>query len=234
MNAQPRPARPDRSALGDWTLAQVHELVFNGGLAPGDVLTEVDLADRLGVSRSPVRDALKALEDTGIVDVDPVNGRRILRAFTYEDIEESYSLRCELEALAARYAAREADDEAIRVLAESYEAMSGAILRPYDEWLDIDFAFHAALAAASGTRRLPHILSGVWLQHKAFLRRMDRSGVDQGTRELRAEVLPKHERMLVAVRNHDPVAADAAVRDLLDPRRAGVLESFRVGGLGTV
>ena len=64
MNAQPRPVRPDRNALGDWTLAQVHELVFNGGLAPGDVLTEVDLSERLGVSRSPVRDALKARSRT--------------------------------------------------------------------------------------------------------------------------------------------------------------------------
>ena len=234
MNAQPHPVRPDRNALGDWTLAQVHELVFNGGLVPGDVLTEVDLAERLGVSRSPVRDALKALEAAGIVDVDPVNGRRTLRAFTYQDVEESYSLRCELEALAARHAARDADAKAIRVLADCYEAMVGAVLRPYDEWLDIDFAFHAALAAASGTRRLPHILGGVWLQHIAFLRRMDRAGVDPSTSEKRLADLRKHERMVTAVRSHDPAAADEAVRALLDPRRAEVLERFRIGGLGTV
>lgn len=234
LSARPRPVRPDRNALGDWTLTQVHELVFGGGLAPGDVLTEVDLSERLGVSRSPVRDALKDLEATGIVDVDPVNGRRTLRAFTFEDIEESYSLRCELEALAARYAARQADDETIQVLSDRYDAMVGALLVPYDEWLDADFAFHAALAAASGTRRLPHILNSVWLQHMAFLRRMDRGGVDESTPERRRGVLPYHERILAAVRSHDPKAADAAVRGFLDPRRAEVLDRFRVAGLGTI
>ena len=50
---QRSPERPDRSAVADWTLAQLHEMVFNGQLAPGGDLTEMDLTARLGVSRSP-------------------------------------------------------------------------------------------------------------------------------------------------------------------------------------
>jgi DNA-binding GntR family transcriptional regulator len=236
MNASLAPAaqRPDRNAIADWTLARLHEMVFNGELAPGDVLTEMDLTERLGVSRSPVRDALKELEHSGLVDVDPVNGRRTLRLFGEVEIAESYDVRCELEALAVRYTARMADETAIQRLSDGYDAMVGAILEPLDVWLPIDFAFHAAVAAASGGHRLPYMLAGLWLQHQAFLRRMDRGGVDPSTREQRLETLPKHERILAAIRARDEAEGDRAVRDLLAVRRDVMLVKFREMGLGTV
>ena len=230
----PTPLRPDRNAVADWTLAHLHEMVFNGQLAPGDVLTEMDLTERLSVSRSPVRDALKELEHSGLVDVDPVNGRRVLRALGAHDIAESYDLRIELEALAARYAARVVNELALQHLTERYDAMVGALLEPLDVWLPIDFAFHAAIAAASGAHRLPHTLAGVWLQHQAFLRRMDRGGVDPSTREQRLETLPKHERILTAIRARDEAGSDEAVRLLLGGRRDIMLAKFREMGFGTV
>ena len=228
------PQRPDRNAVADWTLAQLHEMVFNGQLAAGDVLTEMDLTERLGVSRSPVRDALKELEHSGLVNVDPVNGRRILRAFGPDDIAESYDIRVELEAIAARYAARVANESALQHLTESYDAMVGALLEPLDVWLPIDFAFHAAVAAASGAHRLPHMLAGVWLQHQAFLRRMDRGGVDPSTRDQRLETLRTHERILTAIRAGDETGSDEAVRLFLGDRRDSILGKFREMGFGTV
>ena len=230
----PTPLRPDRNAVADWTLAQLHELVFNGELAPGDVLTEMDLTERLGVSRSPVRDALKELEHSGLVDVDPVNGRRILRAFGEDDILESYDLRTELEALAARYAARAATEAALQHLTARYDAMVGALLEPLDVWLPIDFAFHAGIAAASGTHRLPHLLAGVWIQQQAFLRRMDRGGVDPSTREQRLETLPQHERILAAIRARDEAGSDETVRAFIRARRDSMLGKFRAQGFGPV
>lgn len=233
LDGSARP-RPDRSAIADWTLDRLHELVFSGELTPGDVLTEMDLTKRLGVSRSPVRDALKELEHSGLVDVDPVNGRRILRAFGAEDIKEGYDLRVELEVLASRYAARRGDEAALQRLDESYDAMVAAILEPIDVWLPIDFAFHAAIAAASGAHRLPHVLANVWVQQQAFLRRMHRGGVDPSTREQRLETLPRHERILKAIHAGDEEASAQAVREFLETRREIMLAKFLEKGFGKV
>jgi DNA-binding FadR family transcriptional regulator len=123
---------------------------------------------------------------------------------------------------------------ALQHLTESYDAMVGALLEPLDVWLPTDFAFHAAIAAASGTHRLPHMLAGVWLQHQAFLQRMDRGGVDPSTREQRLETLPRHERILTAIRARDEAGSDQAVRLLLGDRREIVLVKFREMGLGPV
>ncbi len=226
--------RPDRNAVADWTVAHLLELVFNGGLSPGDLLTELDLTERLGVSRSPVRYALQELEHSGLVDVDPVNGRRTLRVFGEGDIAESYDIRCDLEAMAARYAARSRDEAALQRVSEAFDAMVAALREPLDVWLPIDFAFHAAIAAASGTHRLPYMLGSVLVQHQAFLRRMDRGGVDPSTREQRLDTLPKHERIVTAIRAHDPDGSDAAVRRLLVERRDLMLDRFLAMGLGTV
>lgn len=226
--------RPDRSAVADWTLARLHEMVFDGQLAPGDVLTETDLTATLGVSRSPVRDALKELEHSGLINVDRVNGRRILRAFGADDIAESYDVRLELESLAARYAAQRASDAAFRGLSTAYEDMVGALEASLDVWLAVDFAFHASIAAASGGHRLPRMLAGIWLQQQAFLRRMHRGGVDPSTREQRLETLPKHEQILAAIRAQDVAASDAAVRHLVRGRREIMLAKFLEMGFGAI
>jgi len=233
VNAEPEIAiRPDRSAVADWTLSQIHELIFNGQLAPGDVLTEIELTQRLGVSRSPVRDALKELENIGLVDVDAVNGRRVLRAFSARDVLESYDLRIELESMAARYAAQYATDLVLSTLVARYEALVNAFLAPVDTWLPIDFEFHAAIAAASGAHRLPHILSGVLIQHQAFLRRLDRSGVDTSSREQRLETLATHEPILKAIQSRDVRASDQAMRDFLVGRRDVIHGKYLEMGLG--
>lgn len=227
--------RPDRNAVADWTLTKLHEMIFNAELRPGDVLTELDLTKRLGVSRSPVRDALRELEYSGLIDVDEVNGRRSLRAFSEDDIAESYDLRTELEALVARWAARSATPSQLDTIRTSFERMKHVVIsEPLDITLPVDFAFHRAIAVASGRPRPLHILAGVWIQHQALIRRMDRIGADPPTPEQRRQSIDDHERMCTAITSRDEAASEAAVRQHLQNRRAILMARFHEHGLGSL
>jgi DNA-binding GntR family transcriptional regulator len=237
---EPSPAvavdrRPDRSAVADWTLTKLHEMIFNGELQPGDVLTELDLTKRLGVSRSPVRDALRELEYSGLIDVDEVNGRRSLRAFGEDDIAESYDLRTELEALVARWAARSATPGQLDTIRLAFDRMKEVVTtEALDITLPVDFAFHRSIAVASGRPRPLHILAGVWIQHQALIRRMDRIGADPTTPEQRKQSVDDHERMCEAITSRDEAASEAAVRQHLQNRRTILMARFHERGLGSL
>lgn len=222
--------RPDRRAVTDWTLARLHEMVFSGELKPGDVLSELELTEQLSVSRSPVRDALKELGHSGLLDVDEINGRRVLRPFVVADVAELYDLRRELEALAARYAARSPSDIFLHELEERLDAMRAAVDEPIEVWLPLDFAFHSVISDGSGARRVPRILSGIWVQHQALLRRMALVGSYPSTKVERLDVIEDHRRILLAISGRDPGAADQALRDHLDRRRAIVMQSLEQRG----
>lgn len=226
--------RPDRRAVSDWTLDQLNEMVFNGELRAGDVLSEVDLTKRLNVSRSPVREALKELENAGLLDVDAVNGRRVLRPFVVDDVAELYDIRTELEAFAARYAARAPDQAFIKELERRLEAMHAAVREPVQIWLPTDFAFHSMISLGSGARRAPHLLAGLWIQHQALLRRMALVGSYPSTYEERVVVLEQHRLILVAISHRDPARADAALRDHLQHNRQKVLQALHERGASGV
>jgi DNA-binding GntR family transcriptional regulator len=225
-----RTARPERRALADWTLARLHEMVFSGELRPGDSLIEMDLTNRLAVSRSPLRDALKQLEHSGLVEVDAVNGRRILRPFLAADVAELYDIRRELEALVV---ARTAEDPSVAVVAavdQRLRAMEAAVDDPIEVWLPLDFAFHAQLSESSGARRLPHLLRGIWVQHQALLRRMALVGSYPSTKSERLDVIEDHRRILLGISSGAPADAQAAIRHHLDRRREIVMRALRERG----
>lgn len=222
--------RPDRRAVSDWTLDRLNEMVFNGELKAGDVLSEVDLTERLQVSRSPVREALKELENAGLLDVDVVNGRRVLRPFVADDVAELYDTRTELEALAARYAARSPTQVFLDELEQRLDEMRAAVGEPVETWLPKDFAFHSAISVGSGARRAPHLLAGVWIQHQALLRRMALVGSYPSTFEERMVVIEDHRKILLAISKSDPARADAALRAHLDQGRQKVLTALRKRG----
>ncbi|MBT0958868.1 GntR family transcriptional regulator [Alphaproteobacteria bacterium KMM 3653] len=103
----------DRSGQKD-AYRLILEAIDVGVFKPGDRLVESDLADRFGVSRTPVREALQRLETQSLLSRD---GRSLVVAsLDHNQLAELYVVRCELEGLAARLAARHATSEEIRVL----------------------------------------------------------------------------------------------------------------------
>lgn len=132
----------------------IRQAIVDGRLAPGQRLTEERLARELGISRTPVREALKVLQSEGLVDAAP-NRSATVRAYEPGDLEDIYQLRALLEGYAARRAAGRLSEEkllALRASCERFEAMSFA-----DDLREVvreNFVFHNTILEAAGSTRL--------------------------------------------------------------------------------
>ncbi len=138
---------------------RLRHLVFTGALAAGSDHLEGELAAQLGLSRTPVREALLVLESQGLVEVRPRKGVRITPV-SPKDMAEIYDVLTELESLAARRAAEAGyDDAALDVLAETIDAMDRA-LREDDRhaWAKADDQFHTELVRLGQNARIEAIV----------------------------------------------------------------------------
>ncbi|MEM8592824.1 MAG: GntR family transcriptional regulator [Pseudomonadota bacterium] len=133
----------------------LRSLIFSGELPPGSDHLEAELADRLGISRTPVREALTRLEAQGLVSIRPRRGARIV-GLSPGDMNDIYEVLTALEAAAAgRAASRDLSEDELAPLQNAINAMDAALAADnLDAWAIADDAFHAALVEASGNRRL--------------------------------------------------------------------------------
>jgi DNA-binding GntR family transcriptional regulator len=183
----------------------LREQIIDGDRAPGSRLVERELSAELGVSRVPVREALRVLAGEGLA-VPRRNSWMTVRVFTERDIEELVEVRTALEPLAFRRAAERRDPAALRRIRTALDAQGRATRRGDGTAARRAAAdFHEAVTAASGNRLLDELaapLSGRlrWLlgQHDEF-----------------AEVYAEHEAIYRAIAAGDgPAAADLAGRHL--------------------
>ena len=131
-------------------------------------LSDVTLAEKLGVSRTPVRQALERLIQDGLVRSDPRRGFWT-RVFTAQDIHEIYDLRSALEVLALRLAAARLDPGDLRSQLDLlYKVREQLDQRPVSLFLQCDFRLHTLLIRASGNGRLIHFLSRLRSQFSMF------------------------------------------------------------------
>lgn len=108
--------------------ALILDAIDVGTYKPGDRLVESELADRFGMSRTPIREALQRLETQSLLERD---GRSLIVAsLNHNQLAELYVVRCELEGLAARLAAKHATDEEIRVLRAMVQEDTGLLNSP--------------------------------------------------------------------------------------------------------
>lgn len=135
-------------------------MVFKGVLAPGSDHLESELAERLSLSRTPVREAMVMLEAQGLVEMRPRKGMRVL-PISPDDMCEIYDILTELESLAAEKAARHRyGPQELAKLAGSIDLMDQALAREDREsWAAADDAFHAELVRLGGNRRMQGIVS---------------------------------------------------------------------------
>ncbi len=140
-------------------LDELRDLIFSGDLPAGSDHLEVELAQRLGMSRTPIREAMLTLEAQGLVEVRPRKGFRIL-SLSAEDMEEIYQILTELESLAAeRAAARGLSEADLAILAQAIADMDDA-LSSEDRiaWAKADDRFHAELVRLGGNARVAAIV----------------------------------------------------------------------------
>lgn len=224
-------SKPGRRALADWTASRLFEMIFNGELEPGSSLGEVEITELLGVSRSPIRDALRQLEESGLVEVVPTSGRRVVRRFDVDDIYELYTIRVALESLAVSHAAERITGSQLRELDGLLAAMAKtkSMRAPTGRDFGADFRFHEAICLASGLERLHLVLSGLWLQTRALLRHLDAAGIYPSADEL-DQVVDDHAQVLAALRAQDASAAETAIAEHLRLRRDHLVDAVRARG----
>lgn len=132
----------------------LRDMIFAGDLAPGSDHLESELAEQLGVSRTPVREAALMLESQGLLELRPRKGVRILPV-SPDDMAEIYDVLTELECLAARNAADKGYDEAdLLQLATAIEDMEVAVAQnSLEDWAEADDRFHQTLVSLGGNSR---------------------------------------------------------------------------------
>ena len=140
------------------------EAIASGELRPGERLREVDLAKRLSVSRTPVREALKDLESDGLVRHLPRVGASI-KSLSYAEVVELYEMRAVLEGVAARLAARSASDMELQELAKLNDQMAQSLQDP-NQMSQLNRHFHRLLFNAAKNR---YLLQAVSMVQKSLL-----------------------------------------------------------------
>lgn len=132
----------------------LREAILKGRFKPGERLTESNLADMFRVSRNPIREALRALQVEGLIEVNPRKGARV-RLVSDAEAQEVIELRAELEGINARNAARRCNDETRVVLRRLIEEGNSAAQAGAGERLQqINGRFHSLLADAGQNRYL--------------------------------------------------------------------------------
>ncbi|HEY8417620.1 MAG TPA: GntR family transcriptional regulator [Limnochordales bacterium] len=184
--------------------------LLQGRFEPGARLTESRLAEELGVSRTPIREALRQLQHDGLLVADE-QGRISVPAPDLQDIVELYECRMALETLAARRAALHADEAALAAMDGALQEADRALAAGDPvEALAHNTTFHDWLARAGGNRRLADLLAEV-RTHIVYVRAM----VIQGS-AMATEVRREHREILDCLRRRDPEAAADAVRRHLE------------------
>lgn len=180
------------------------EAIEAGLYKPGDRLVESELAERLGVSRTPVREALQRLETQAMLTRD---GRSLIVAtLDHNQLAELYAVRSELEGLAARLAARHATPEEIRVL-QSMVAEDRALLGGDPRALSrANKRFHKQIHLASHNRFLVQQLD---LVHRSMALMANTSFAAEGRDEI---ALAEHDQIVASIAAGDGEAADQALR----------------------
>jgi DNA-binding GntR family transcriptional regulator len=193
----------DRTPQGNSTYAQLMDELRAGRLNPGDRLRETELAERLGVSRTPVREAIRQLEADGVVAHIPRQGASI-RTLDYAEVMELYEMRAVLEGTAARLAARAASDIEIEELQDMNQQL--ATLGNVPEAFTLNRQFHAALLDAAKNRFLTRSIHT--LQKTLMI-----LGPTTLTDPDRAEkAVEEHFGVLDAIKARDAARAEAAMR----------------------
>jgi DNA-binding GntR family transcriptional regulator len=191
-------------------VAQLRDDILTRRAAPGERLVENDLTNRFGVSRGPIREALRRLAAEGFIEHAPNRGA-VVRRLSLQDVHELFQIRAELEALAARTAASAAADPSKRAL---FEAAIAPIYqdkrRDPCDYLIENADFHAAIMELAGNRQLRD------LSLRLHLPLIMAQVADALTPPALEASLREHRALAAAILAQDAAGADTAMRAHLD------------------
>ncbi|HEY8486391.1 MAG TPA: GntR family transcriptional regulator [Limnochordales bacterium] len=209
--------------LRELVFEALREAIINGTLKPGERLMEAQLADELGVSRTPVREAIRKLEHDGFVVMIPRKGAYVAD-ISLKDVAEIFDVRRALEALAAQLAAERATEEdlerAERVLVEYGECIDRQDIQ---RLIEVDTRFHEVIYQMAGNARLQQMLNLLREQVQRF-RTMTLS---HGPRMRQA--LEEHRRIVEAIASRDGERAARLAQEHIESAENALMELIAQG-----
>jgi DNA-binding GntR family transcriptional regulator len=215
----------DAAALVDRLAAAIQARVLSGEIPTGSRLRQESLATEFGVSRTPVREALRKLQAGGLVLVEPHRGA-VVRGPTAREVREAYEVRAELEGLAAELAVNHIRDEELRRLHEAQELFRRSVAelvewkrdrrgrrsppaRAHADWIEANDVFHLAIHVAAGNDRLRSTLADL---HLSFPRDLTWIVLGESSRLL-DENVAQHGAILDAIERHDAGAGRQLMKE---------------------
>ena len=193
---------PDKYSLRGMVFTRLREDILAGKYEAGEELKEIAIGDELGVSRTPVREALRQLELEGLVKIIPNKGAYV-SGISNKDIHDIYMIRSYLEGLCARWACENITQEQIDEIEEViYLADFHVKKKHFDQIVELDSKFHELLYASSGSKILGHLLRD-YHQYVHSLRKITLSDPERA-----ANSNVEHQAMLEAIRKRDADLAE--------------------------
>ena len=213
-------AKEDLS-LRESVLQTLRQAIVCGELKPGERLMEIQLSEALGVSRTPVRDALRKLEEEGLVIVEKNKGASVA-PITEQDLIDVLQVREVLDELSVRLACRNLKKEESILLHKNMEMFPSVIATKDPEKITAhDVEFHDIIYEATGNKRLMQMMHHIQLDMYRY--RLEYIRVDEDHTCLYEE----HDRIIKAIEKQDEEAARNAIRIHLKNQRETILKNLK-------
>ena len=215
----------DHLTLRDIVYNHIRDAIVSSDIAPGKRLMEIELANTLGVSRTPVREALRKLEAEGFIKILPRKGA-IVKQSSPKEVRDTLLIRAHLESLAAEIAAKKMDAksrELLRLAKEKFEETARE--EDLDKMIQADIDFHDIIFQATENEKLVQILNNLKEQVYKFraIYIRDKSYIDV--------IVAEHKELYAAIANSDSDKAkvialshirsqeDALIKTLIDTKK---------------
>ena len=193
------------SSLHDETVKRIREMILGGTLASGQKIDEKGLSERMGVSRTPIREALRTLSSEGFIDLVPRRGAFVSRV-SDADIKEMFEVMSGLEGLCMRLAMPRLTDKDLEKLETLHAAMEEQYARrDHKAYLKVNWEIHGYIQKRSNNKLLNEIIDGLRKKITLFRQRQlyQPGRFDQSIQE--------HREILAAIRKRDMAAAEQAL-----------------------
>ncbi len=202
--------RITRRTLHEEVLERLRDMIIEGRLAPGQRINEGQVGAQLGVSRTPLREAIKTLASEGLVEIQPAKGA-VVRKFTATDLFQLLEVLKALEQLGGRMACEQASDATIAAVAALHAEMMGHYRAGNRlEYFKLNQAIHSATVAASGNAVLVE-MHGTLQSRIKRLRFIGNEGAEKW-----AGAVAEHEEMMQAMIRRDADALAAIIGRHMD------------------
>ena len=212
----------DYLPLRDVVFQTLRQAILRGKLEPGERLMELHLADMLGVSRTPVREAIRKLELEGLVITIPRRGA-VVAQITRTDLEDVLEVRCALEELAVRKACQKMTPEQLILLKQAASRFEkGIAAGDLMESAQADVDFHEVISDATGNRRLIQILNNI--RSQVYRYRLE----NLKNKASHPDLIREHTRLIEALERHDEEEAARFICVHIENQRMAIMENLQL------